>query len=154
MTLGLLHLVTVAALLAFWDRLLPVRTREDLEVRTELAEAIVAATPSTWERYELAKIARYESSLRRDVADCIVTGPQGELGAWQILPRSGAERHALCVSYEGDAAIALERIRESIAACRREPEAERLALYARGSCSSPEGKRLSRVRWVARRPGR
>lgn len=148
--IGLLHLVAVAAIVSFMGRLLPPHGDEDLAVRVELATAIVETTSSTWERYQLAKIARYESNLRRDVADCHVTGPQGELGAWQILPRSRAERGALCLSYAGDAAIALERIRESVTACGRRPEPERLALYARGRCDSVEGQRLSRTRWVSR----
>lgn len=148
--LGWVRLAAVASILAFWDRMLPARTDAEVVVRVELATAIVDATDSWWERVQLAKIARYESNLRRDVADCVRRGPQGEVSAWQILPRSGAERQALCVSYEADAAIALERIHESLRACSREPEADRLALYARGSCSSVEGKRLSRTRWVAR----
>lgn len=146
--IGVLHCLAVAALVAFMGRLLPAQTDEDLAVRVELAEAIVEATSSPWERYQLAKIARFESNYRRDVADCARKGPQGELGAWQILPRSDEERRALCVSYAGDAAIALDRIRESVRACAREREEHRLALYARGRCDSAEGRRLSRVRWV------
>ena len=75
-------------------------------------------------------------------------GAAGEVTAWQILPRSRAERDRLCRSTAEDAIVAIERIRESRAACARLPTAERLALYARGSCASVEGRRLSRARWV------
>jgi len=58
----------------------------------------------------------------------------------------------LCVSLAGDARIALERIRESLRACAHMPARDRLAVYARGRCSSAEGQRLSRMRWVALEP--
>lgn len=129
-------------------RLLPSRGDEDVVERWRIAEGIVAATDDEHEQNLLASIARWESFYRADVGECRRRGPQGELGAWQILPRSPAELSRLCVSYEGDARMALERIRESVAACSRLPEPERLAVYARGRCDSREGQRLSRTRWV------
>jgi hypothetical protein len=92
------------------------------------------------------RVARYEGDYRRDVADCVKVGAAGELTSWQIIPRSRAERARLCVSYEEDARVMLERVRESRAACHRLPRREQLALYARGSCASEEGRRLSVTR--------
>lgn len=136
--------------LLFMLRLLPARDDADIALRMQIAEAIVAVTDDEHEQDLLAKIARYESSYRADVASCERKGPQREVTAWQILPRGMADRKALCVSLEGDAAIALDRIRESLTACRRLPEPERLCAYARGNCTSALGKRMSKARWVKR----
>lgn len=144
----LLRLV-FAFLLSSTVSLLPLRGPDDLAHRSELVDAAIAVTDVLQEQLLLVAIPRWEASYRRDVADCRLRGPQGEVGPWQVLPRNDAERLALCVSLEGDARIALARIRESLSACRSLPPAERLALYARGRCSSSEGRRLSRVRWVS-----
>ena len=129
-------------------RLLAHRGDDDLALRTELAAAIVAVTDDPQEQRQLAKIARFESSYARDVAECRRKGSVGEVTAWQILARSDAERARLCISLEGDARVAQGRIRESVAACRSLPVDERLAVYTRGRCSSVEGRRLSRVRFA------
>lgn len=136
------------AVLLFMLRLLPAAGDADVAFRLELAAAIVDATEDEQEQRQLAKIARFESNYRRDVAECKILGRAGERGAWQILARSGEERARLCVSLVDDARIALERIRESVRACWRLPAAERLAVYARGRCDSREGRRLSRVRFA------
>ncbi len=135
-------------LLAVMLSLMPSRGERDIAFRTELAEAVAAVTDDLQEQFLLVGIPRWESSYRRDVAECRRKGPQGEVSAWQILARNDAERRLLCVSLEGDARVALERIRESLTACSAFPARERLAVYARGSCTSHEGRRLSRVRWV------
>ncbi len=140
--------MVVAILLATMTSLMPIRSRDDGVFRLELATAAAAVTEDLQEQLLLVVIPRWESSYRRDVAECRRKGPQGELGAWQILPRSDDERRRLCTSLEGDARVALERIRESLAACPELPPAERLAVYTRGRCSSAEGRRLSRIRWV------
>jgi hypothetical protein len=135
--------VSFLRVLLYTLRLLAHTGDEDLAYRTELAAAIDAQ-----EQNQLAKIARYESSFRRDVGECRKRGSVGEVTAFQILARSDEERSRLCISLEGDARVALTRIRESVRACRHLPEDERLAVYARGRCSSVEGRRLSRVRWA------
>ncbi len=140
--------MTFLRVLLYMLRLVVQRDEADLLFRTELSVAIVAATDVAQGQRQLAKLARFESSFRRDVAECRIKGAAGEVTAWQIIPRNDAERARLCVSLEGDARVALERIAESVAACRDLPEEERLAVYARGRCSSSEGRRLSRVRWA------
>jgi hypothetical protein len=134
--------------LLFTVRLLAHRGDDDIAFRSDLAAAIVAVTDDEHEQNLLASVARWESFYRRDVAECRKKGGAGEVTAFQILARGDAERARLCVSLEGDARVALGRIRESLAACRELPENERLAVYARGRCASVEGRRLSRVRWV------
>jgi len=134
----------------FMNGLLPVLPgaswADDWSHRLRIAEAIVAVTDDVEEQLTLAKIARYESAYRLDVADCRVKGSVGEVTAWQILARSREERASLCVSLEADARLALARVRESTRACRQLPREERLAIYTRGSCSSAEGRKLSRHR--------
>jgi len=129
-------------------RLLAHRGDDDIALRTELAAAIVAVTDDEQEQRQLAKIARFESSYSRDVAECRRKGSVGEVTAWQILARSDSERSRLCISLEGDARVALARIRESVSACRSLPAEERLAVYTRGRCHSVDGRRLSRVRYA------
>ena len=140
--------MTMLHVLLYTLRLLAHRGDDDLAFRTELAAAIVAVTDDPQEQRQLAKIARYESSYSRDVAECRKKGSVGEVTSWQILARSDAERARLCISLESDARVALARIRESVSACRSLPVEERLAVYARGRCHSVEGRRLSRVRYA------
>lgn len=148
----------VLRLVLFTLRLLPVSSplespawNEAVHLRYEIAQACAAATPDETERFVCAKIPRYESNYREDVARCRVRGSAGEVTAWQILARSKEERARLCVSLEEDARVAVERIRESRRACRHLPPNEQLAIYTRGRCDSAEGKRLSRVRWPYKR---
>jgi hypothetical protein len=140
--------MAVAVLLGASVSLMPIRSPDDGEFRLELATAAAAVTDDLQEQLLLVAIPRWESSYRRDVAECRRLGRQGERGAWQILARNDDERSRLCASLEGDARIALARIRESLTACAELPAPERLAVYTRGRCSSLEGRRLSRVRWV------
>lgn len=149
MTLGALLVVSrVLALAAAMDRQLPARTDDELALRVELAAAIVSVTDDEQEQRQLARIARFESNYRREVATCAVLGPQREVTAWQILPRAGEDAAAMCTSFVAGAAVALERVRESTCACHFLPPPERLAVYARGRCSSMEGRRLSRIRYA------
>ena len=140
--------VTMLPILLFTLRLLASTGDDDLAFRTDLSSAIVAVTDDAQEQRQLAKLARFESNYRRDVGECRRKGGAGEVTSFQILARSDAERARLCISLEGDARIALARIRESVAACRALPVEERLSVYARGSCHSVEGRRLSRVRYA------
>lgn len=136
------------ALVLLMIRLLPISGVDDFNERWRIAQAVAAVTDDPHEQRLLVSIARWESNYRVDVTDCKKLGPQGEVSAWQILARSADERASLCVSVEGDARLALQRLRESVTACAALPEPERLALYARGRCSSREGQRLSKTRWV------
>jgi hypothetical protein len=140
--------MTAAALLALAASLLPLRDAADAAVREEIVAAAIAVTNDDQEQALLVSIAKWESGYRDDVMRCRVRGRFGEVSAWQILIRNDGERAALCRSVAGDARIALERIRESVRACRHLPAPERLAVYARGRCNSDEGRRLSRERWV------
>jgi len=141
----------VTTLVAFSLRLMPLAPGAGDGVmlhRMAIAGACVEATTDRAERYLCMKIPRYEALYREDVAACEVRGRAGEVTSWQILPRTAAERGRLCRSFTGDARVAIERIRESRAACRSLPIPEQLALYARGDCASAEGRKLSRVRWA------
>ncbi len=138
----------VLRLFLFTARLLAPRADAELSYRLELVDACVAATDNATERYLCAKIPRYESLYREDVGRCKVKGAAGEVSAWQILPRGKADDERLCKSLTEDAKLAIERIRESRAACAHLPVEEQLAVYTRGSCASEEGRKLSRTRWV------
>lgn len=146
--MGACDAMSMLPVLLFMLRLLAPLGDDDLLFRTELAAAIAAVTDDPQEQRQLAKIARFESSFRRDVAECRKRGTAGEVTAFQVLARSDAERALLCVSLEGDARVALSRIRESVSACRTLPIEERLSVYTRGRCHSVEGRRLSRVRFT------
>jgi hypothetical protein len=138
----------VDALVEYSEKLLPSRTVAAAAYRRELVGAILSTDASDQERRQLVKLARYESSFREDVGRCRKLGPEGEVGPWQELARSGGDREAVCASLAGAAAVALERVRESVAACAHLPPEERLAVYARGRCSSSTGRQLSRARYT------
>lgn len=141
----------VLRLLVFTMHLLAAKTDAELAYRVELVEACSAATPDRIERLICVKIPRFESNYRSDVGRCEVKGAAGEVSAWQILPRGEKDTSRLCKTLAEDAKVAIERIRESRSACRHLPKEEGLALYARGSCESEEGRRLSRTRWPSER---
>jgi len=147
--LALTRALTVFRVVLVMMALLPLRGADDSALRWELSHAIVAATADHLEQDLLASVARFESNFEREVAECRRMGEAGDRTAWQVVPRCEADRRALCRSFDDDAAIALDRMRESIRACHSLPPPERLAVYARGSCSSAEGRRLSRIRWVS-----
>ena len=143
-------------LLVYSVRLLPISPAADvdqsgydraLSYRRELVDACIEATTDRTERYVCIKVARYESDFREDVGRCKKRGKAGDRTAWQIVPRNAAEVARLCVTLADDARMHVERVRESRGACRHLPKAEQLSLYARGSCASEEGRRLSRNRW-------
>jgi len=98
--------------------ILPQRDERDVAFRFYLAEAIVESTSDVTEQNTLAKIARWESGYRRDIAACRVNGDHGgAFGSFQVHPRSPQERARICNSLADSARAALIRIRESIAAC-------------------------------------
>jgi len=151
LVLKVVHGLASLRVVLLMQALLPADDQAGLRHRWRLASAIVSATWDQTEQDVLATIARHESLYDQGVADCVTYGAAGDRGAWQVVPRSFAETLALCVSYEADAAIALDRVHESVRACRHLPPAERLAVYARGRCDSAEGRSLSRQRWPSSR---
>ena len=120
---------------------------ELLDARVEIATACAVATDDQFERFTCMKVARFESSYRPDVARCDVRGSAGEVTAWQIIPRSKGEVDRLCSSLAEGARAHVALARQSRQACRAYPRADQLAVYTRGSCTSAEGRRLSRHRY-------
>lgn len=103
----------------------------------------VGADGARQTRALMVAVAWRESSFRLDVV-----GDQGRsMCAFQILngPRS------LLADVDACTTRGLAMMRESFAACSTLPVAERLAGYARGSCTRDDGRAISRDRfWVAR----
>jgi hypothetical protein len=97
----------------------------------------------------LVAVAALESGLRLDVDTGAKRGALRELGMWQLMPPGPTTRRE-------QAALALERMRRSFAACHASPVAERLAAYTSGSCSRGLTESRARVdlarRLVARHP--
>ena len=106
-----------------------------------LAISAIGSTDATpQERRILLRIAELESGVfRREVATCRVLGRIGERGLWQVVARDAAEARELC-DVGRAAAIALQRVRESIAACGD------LTGYVSGRCGM--GKLEAGRRWV------
>lgn len=141
----MIHYLLVALSLSW----LPSRGDADVRARLDVAVSILATDATAHEARILMRVAALESGFRQDVADCRVTGDGGRaVGPWQHLTRSAAERAEVCSDLGVAARVALVDVRRSVAACRHLPAAERLAVYARGRCSSVEGRRLSRERWA------
>src|SRR4051794_25089212 len=113
----LVHAARVVALTFYASDLLPPRSDDELVMRAELADAIATVAVGQ-EARQLVRIARFESDFREDVARCDKLGPENEVTAWQILPRRGEDAREMCSSLVAGAVVALERLRESVAACR------------------------------------
>lgn len=124
-------------------------TGDALVARLELGQAAQDVGATAYEAQWLAAIAYRESTYRLDVI-----GDHGaSYCAYQIhLPRGARTRDGL----RGEDLVedaractreALRQLRASLHVCKRLPEAERMALYARGSCDSERGRKLSRDRW-------
>jgi hypothetical protein len=100
----------------------------------------------------LVAVAALESGLRLDVDSGTRRGGGGECGLWQTMPVAGRCPE----TRRAGAALALERMRRSFAACHAAPVAERLAAYASGHCSAGLAESRARVglaqRVVARHP--
>lgn len=112
-----------------------------------LAIAVMSVTEDPHEVSLLLSIAAHESGDRVEVWRCDVKGDAGRaLGAFQIHPRSSAERVSACGPLVVQAGQALVRVRESLELCAHLPEPERLAEFASGSCN--KGRAASRRRWV------
>lgn len=105
----------------------------------------------------LLGLTRYESDWHKDV-DAGLRSGRGDKGrSWclgQVLLDDAGEKKTpegwtgpdLVADRKKCWRVVLHRARESFAACRDLPVNERLALYARGSCDSEDGRRLSRTR--------
>lgn len=127
-------------------------TGDALVARLELGQAVADVGATRYEASWLAAIAFRESSFRADAV-----GDHGSsFGAWQIhLPRGARTREGftgadLLEDVHASAREALRQLRASLHVCKALPESERLSLYARGSCASERGRKLSRDRWWVR----
>ena len=130
--------------------LAPVASESQRTARLELAHAAVDEGATPYELNWLAAIAFRESTYRLDAI-----GDHGtSFCAYQIhLPRGARTRDGfsgpdLLTDVHACTREALRQLRASLHVCKRLPESERMALYARGSCDSVSGRRLSRDRWA------
>lgn len=120
----------------------------DAERVKRAAEGIAAATNEFWEAETLARIARWESGLQPNVADCTVVSSRGARGIFQVIPRNNSEKIDLCSSdVSKQARIALARIRESKAICEKQGlrGADVLGMYTHGTCI--RGNQVAAVRY-------
>jgi len=103
----------------------------------------------------LLGLTRYESDWHVDVDNGTTRGDKGR--SWclgqVLLDAKGAKTTAegwtgpdLVADRRKCLRVVLRMARESFVACRALPVEERLALYARGSCESADGRKLSRTR--------
>lgn len=138
-------LTTSLALVALSLAWAPFFAPRDLDNRAAVAAAIQSTDADAHEAAILMRIAWKESRYRRHVARC--SGSRG--GLWQVEGRNDRELRTACsADYDAQATLALERVRESRAACAHLPPAESLAVYTSGKCSSKKGRALSRERWA------
>jgi hypothetical protein len=144
----LVYLADVFRVVHMMDTIEPVTKVNPHDVRFPIAAAIVSSTTDEEDRTLLVSIAKWESFFRTDVVNCQKKGGGVALGPWQVVPRTAQERKDLC---SGDllagATLALSRIAESRKLCKSLPDPEKLSHYASGSCTNPQGKMLSRLRW-------
>src|SRR5574338_737878 len=127
----------LVALFVYLFGLQPHNTPYNDPMAKKAAAAIAAVTDKLWEAETLARIVRWESGLRADVANCTVVGPEGERGLWQVKARTNSEKTDLCSDdLVKQARIALARIRESKEECERKGfrGADILGVYTDGVC--------------------
>lgn len=138
----------IAVLFVYLFSLQPQNCPYNAERATKAADSIAAVTDVLWEAETLARIARWESGLRADIADCTTLGKRGERGIFQVMPRTDSEKTELCSSdYTKQARIALFRIRESKKVCEQQGlrGADILGIYTHGQCI--RGNRLAAFRY-------
>lgn len=138
-------LAIVAATIG-WEGLVGVG---DLDARVALASAISTTDATEHEALLLARIALFESRYVPRVVNCARGTTRSGRGAFGVIARGPTEYPGACGFTVAAAELALERLRESLHACRHQPARDRLAAYAAGKCNSKKGRALSRVRWVA-----
>ena len=116
---------------------------------TEVATACASITTDPSEVETLIKISRWESGgYRKDVANCKVKGDNGQAyGLFQVHPRTNKEAKELCGTYAEQAAIALDRVRESAKMCAQfgRKGSDSLAGYTAGTCI--KGEPNAKLRW-------
>ena len=129
--------------------------REHSDLAGALARAVDAHPPLFRDDPDKRKTAAFyvallfrESSLRNNAI-----GDHGDSHcAGQIYLPGGAKTREgwsgadLRADVDKCLFVVARKVRESFAACASLPAEERMALYARGSCASDEGRRLSRDR--------
>jgi hypothetical protein len=121
----------------------------DRTMVTDVVTGICQVTSDPSEIETLIKISRWESGgYRKDVATCKVKGDNGQAyGLFQVHPRTLKEAKELCGTYAEQAAIALDRVRESAKMCAQfgRKGSDSLAGYTVGTCvkSEPQAK----LRW-------
>lgn len=124
----------------------PTRSDADTLFRSQLASAIAAETSDPDEQRVLVRIAWYESNYRPWVASCRVTGDHGKaLGAFQIQPRTVADKRDACGTLNAQVRVALRYVRRSLEVCAGNSVETRLNLYTSGDCR--RGSSASRLRW-------
>lgn len=128
------------ALIAFFAYLFTIHPKNAIynpEMAAKVAEGISQVTQEPWEAETLARIARWESNLSKDVANCTIKGKLGERGLFQVIPRSKQEKIDLCSDdYSVQARIALSIVHESIEFCKKKgiKGADGLGMYTSGKC--------------------
>lgn len=128
---------SVVALFVYLFNLQPHNTPYNDPMAKKAAAAISVVTDKLWEAETMARIVRWESGLRENVANCTVLGPEGERGLWQVKARTESEKSDLCSDdLVKQARVALGRIRESKAECERKGfrGADILGVYTDGVC--------------------
>lgn len=120
----------------------------DLDARVSIASAISTTDASDHEALLLARIALFESNYVERVVMCRRGTTKSGRGAFGVIARGPSEYAAACGFTVAAAELGLDRVRESLKACRHLPPRDRLAVFASGRCSSKKGRALSRVRWV------
>lgn len=138
----------ILSLFVYLFSLNPQNVPYNQKMATAAAVAIGQVTDVPWEAETLARIARWESGLRPEVADCTIVGKLGERGIFQVFPRSASEKIDLCSSdLVKQTRIALGRIRESKKVCERDGlrGSDVLGIYTHGKCI--RGNRLATLRY-------
>ncbi len=138
----------LAALFVHLFDLQPHNVPYNAGMASKAAEGIGSVTDVPWEAETLARIARWESGLKPEVADCTVLGKQGERGVFQVKARTPSEKLDLCSSdLAKQARVALARVRESRSECERKGfrGADVLGLYTHGACV--RGNRFAAFRY-------
>lgn len=126
----------------------PLASTADLDARLALAAVISEVETTDHEALLLARIALFESRFVPRVVNCAKGTTKAGRGAFGVMARRHSEYAGACGFTVEAVELALARLRESRAACPWLAPADSLAVYASGKCSSREGKRLSRMRWV------
>ena len=141
-------LTATGALFVYLFNLEPRNISLDVSMANDATNAIVAVTSEPWEVETLARIARWESGLRRNIVDCVVLGKLGERGAFQVMARNHSEQLDLCSSdLSKQARIARDRIRESKKVCESQGirGSDVLGIYTHGRCI--RGNRIAAFRY-------